>query len=173
MAPEFYYKAGHEFPVDLWALGVVMYEMAYGKLPFTCSKTADVSYYVKHCPPKHNHSKSQALSSLILKLLDKDEYTRLTCSQAKIHPFYNSLCWDNVFNKVIPPPFVPQLAQVTLKVVNGLYSGVKTKELDNLAAETAATMTTKHPDYATLASRIAISNLQKETKSQFSGKILS
>ena len=43
-------------------------------------------------------------------------------------------------------------------------------ELDNLAAETAATMTTKHPDYAILAARIAVSNLHKETKKVFSGK---
>lgn len=42
-------------------------------------------------------------------------------------------------------------------------------ELDNLAAETAATMTTDHPDYAILAARLAISNLHKETKKHFSG----
>jgi len=59
-------------------------------------------------------------------------------------------------------------AAITLKVINGLYPGVTTVELDNLAAETAATMTTKHPDYAILAARIAISNLHKETKKIFS-----
>jgi len=57
---------------------------------------------------------------------------------------------------------------ITFKVINGLYPGVSTVELDNLAAETAATMTTKHADYAVLAARIAISNLQKETKKHFS-----
>ncbi|GBN87112.1 Ribonucleoside-diphosphate reductase large chain 1, partial [Araneus ventricosus] len=57
---------------------------------------------------------------------------------------------------------------VTMKVINGIFRGVKTVELDNLAAETAATMTTKHPDYAILAARIAISNLHKETKKTFS-----
>lgn len=50
---------------------------------------------------------------------------------------------------------------VTLRVVNSLYSGVTTQEVDNLAAETAATMTTEHVDYSTLAARIAISNLHK------------
>ncbi|KAI0223417.1 Ribonucleoside-diphosphate reductase large subunit [Lamellibrachia satsuma] len=57
---------------------------------------------------------------------------------------------------------------ITLKVISGLYPGVSTVELDNLAAETAATMTTKHPDYAILAARIAVSNLHKETKKVFS-----
>jgi len=57
-----------------------------------------------------------------------------------------------------------------MKVVNGLYAGVTTVELDNLAAETAATMTTKHPDYAILAARIAVSHLHKETRKTFSGE---
>lgn len=60
-------------------------------------------------------------------------------------------------------------AQITMKVIQGLYSGVTTVELDTLAAETAATLTTKHPDYAILAARIAVSNLHKETKKVFSG----
>ncbi|XP_023321840.1 ribonucleoside-diphosphate reductase large subunit [Eurytemora carolleeae] len=60
---------------------------------------------------------------------------------------------------------------ITLKVINGLYPGVTTVELDNLAAEIAATMTTRHPDYAVLAARIAVSNLHKETKKKFSDVI--
>ncbi|KAJ1120623.1 hypothetical protein NDU88_008785 [Pleurodeles waltl] len=59
-------------------------------------------------------------------------------------------------------------AQITMKVIQGLYNGVTTVELDTLAAETAATLTTKHPDYAILAARIAVSNLHKETKKIFS-----
>lgn len=58
--------------------------------------------------------------------------------------------------------------QVTLKVIDGIYDGVTTTELDNLTAEVAATMTVKHPDYAQLASRIAVSNLHKNTKKSFS-----
>jgi ribonucleoside-diphosphate reductase alpha chain len=57
---------------------------------------------------------------------------------------------------------------VTKKVIQGLYDGVTTVELDNLAAETAASMSTVHPDYAQLAARIAISNLHKETDKSFS-----
>src|SRR5215216_7117726 len=57
--------------------------------------------------------------------------------------------------------------EVSKKVIEGIYDGVTTSELDNLAAETAASLTTKHPDYALLASRIAISNLHKNTKKSF------
>ncbi|KAG0078313.1 Ribonucleoside-diphosphate reductase large subunit [Podila epicladia] len=71
------------------------------------------------------------------------------------------LCYGLDMNFVDP-------VQVTQKVISGVYQGVSTVELDNLAAETAAYMTTKHPDYAILAARIAVSNLHKETKKVFS-----
>src|SRR6201992_1063240 len=58
--------------------------------------------------------------------------------------------------------------EVAKKVIEGLYDGVTTTELDNLAAETAASLTIKHPDYALLASRIAVSNLHKNTVKSFS-----
>ncbi len=58
--------------------------------------------------------------------------------------------------------------EIAKKVIDGLYDGVSTVELDNLAAETAATMTTKHPDFARLAARISISNLHKVTETSFS-----
>lgn len=57
---------------------------------------------------------------------------------------------------------------VAKKVIEGLFDGVTTSELDNLAAETAASLTIKHPDYALLASRIAVSNLHKNTTKSFS-----
>ena len=58
--------------------------------------------------------------------------------------------------------------KVSLRVIEGLYDGVTTSELDNLAAEIAATMTTTHPDFAKLAARISVSNLHKNTKKSFS-----
>ena len=58
--------------------------------------------------------------------------------------------------------------RVTMRVIEGLYDGVTTSELDNLAAEIAATLTTSHPDYAKLAARISVSNLHKNTKKSFS-----
>ncbi|WP_290797100.1 ribonucleoside-diphosphate reductase subunit alpha [Flavihumibacter sp. UBA7668] len=57
---------------------------------------------------------------------------------------------------------------IAKKTIEGIYDGVSTTELDSLAAETAASLTTRHPDYALLASRIAVSNLHKNTKKSFS-----
>lgn len=67
----------------------------------------------------------------------------------------------------LDPNFVNPV-EVAMKVINGLYDGVPTQELDNLAAEIAASMTTKHPDFAKLAARIAVSNLHKVTSKSFS-----
>ena len=77
----------------------------------------------------------------------------------KITARIEKLCYG--FNLVDP-------IDVAKKVIEGLYDGVTTSELDNLAAETAASLTTKHPDYALLASRIAVSNLHKNTIKSFS-----
>src|ERR1700761_2251738 len=65
-------------------------------------------------------------------------------------------------------PALVDAVDVAKKVIEGLFDGVTTSELDNLAAETAASLTTKHPDYALLASRIAVSNLHKNTTKSFS-----
>ena len=54
--------------------------------------------------------------------------------------------------------------EIAKHVIQSIYDGVTTSELDNLAAETAATMAAIHPDYSMLAARIAISNLHKNTK---------
>ncbi|MBM3184673.1 MAG: ribonucleoside-diphosphate reductase subunit alpha [Bacteroidetes bacterium] len=66
----------------------------------------------------------------------------------------------------LDPLVTPEL--VAMKVIEGIYDGVSTSNLDNLAAEVAAAKTIDHPDYALLASRIAVSNLHKETKKTFS-----
>ena len=69
----------------------------------------------------------------------------------------------------LSPIVQPEL--VAMKVIEGLYDGVSTYELDNLAAEVSASKTIEHPDYALLASRISVSNLHKNTKKSFSDTI--
>ena len=77
----------------------------------------------------------------------------------KITARVRKLCYG--LNDLVDP------VKVAMRVIEGLYDGVTTSELDNLAAETAATMTTTHPDYAQLAARISVSNLHKNTKKSF------
>ena len=61
--------------------------------------------------------------------------------------------------------------EVAQKVIAGIYDGITTQELDNLTAETAASLIPRHPDYSILASRIAVSRLHKTTKKKFSETI--
>lgn len=61
--------------------------------------------------------------------------------------------------------------EISMKVIEGLYDGVTTSELDNLASEVCASFVTKHPDYAVLAARISVSNLHKNTKKSFSDTV--
>ncbi|MDF2156940.1 ribonucleoside-diphosphate reductase subunit alpha [Algoriphagus sp. CAU 1675] len=79
----------------------------------------------------------------------------------KITTRIENLCYE------LDPKFI-QPIEVAKKVIDGLYDGVTTSELDNLAAEVCASLTVKHPDYAILAARIAISNLHKTTSQSFS-----
>lgn len=79
----------------------------------------------------------------------------------KITSRIKRLCYG--LNETFVDPVV-----VAMKVCKGIYRGVKTIELDELAAETAAHLTTEHPDYGILAARIAVSNLHKQTKKSFS-----
>jgi ribonucleoside-diphosphate reductase alpha chain len=58
--------------------------------------------------------------------------------------------------------------EIAIKVMGGLYDGVTSRELDELASQTAATHTAKHPDYAILASRLAITSHHKDTSKSFS-----
>ena len=78
----------------------------------------------------------------------------------KITDRIKKLCYG--LNDLVDP------VKVAMRVIEGLYDGVATSELDNLAAETAAAMTIPQPAYAQLAARIAISNLHSNTKKSFS-----
>uniref|UniRef100_A0AC35TKV7 Ribonucleoside-diphosphate reductase n=1 Tax=Rhabditophanes sp. KR3021 TaxID=114890 RepID=A0AC35TKV7_9BILA len=79
----------------------------------------------------------------------------------KITSRINKLCYNLNMDYVDP-------TSITIKVINRLYSGVTTIELDDLAGDIAASLCTSHPDYGTLAGRIVTSNMHKQTKKQFS-----
>ena len=93
---------------------------------------------------------------LVIKRNGKSEAVKFDKITARIEKLSYSL------NPLVEP------VEVAKKVIMGLYDGVSTTELDNLAAETAASMATQHPDFAILAARLAISRLHKNTTKSFS-----
>jgi ribonucleoside-diphosphate reductase alpha chain len=94
----------------------------------------------------------------------KRDGRRETVQFDKITSRINKLCYGLDQNYV-------DASKIAIKVIEGIYDGVSTVELDRLAAETAAYLTTEHPDYAILAARISVSNLHKATEKSFSKTI--
>ncbi|CAK9045074.1 unnamed protein product [Durusdinium trenchii] len=90
----------------------------------------------------------------------------------KQRPSAQEVKFDNITKRIrtlcggLDPRFIDPVP-VTQKVVEGFYNGIKTAEVDTLAAETCAYMSQKHPDFSTLAARIAVSNLHKNTSDSF------
>jgi len=80
--------------------------------------------------------------------------------------------FDNITKRIralcdgLDPKFVDPVP-ITQKVIEGFYNGISTSEIDTLAAETCAYMSQRHPDFSTLAARIAVSNLHKNTSNSF------
>jgi len=86
--------------------------------------------------------------------------------------------FDNITRRIravcdgLDPKYVDPVS-ITQKVVEGFYTGITTSEIDTLAAETCAYMSQRHPDFSTLAARIAVSNLHKNTSDGFSETVRS
>ncbi|MFN0050240.1 MAG: ribonucleoside-diphosphate reductase subunit alpha [Cytophagales bacterium] len=94
-------------------------------------------------------------------LVIKRDGRKETVKFDKITARIEKLCYGMEMSFIDP-------VEVAKKVIDGMYDGISTLEIDNLAAEVAASLTTSHPDYAILAARIAISNLHKVTSKSFS-----
>mmetsp|Transcript_5554 Transcript_5554/g.8064 ORF Transcript_5554/g.8064 Transcript_5554/m.8064 type:complete len:813 (+) Transcript_5554:187-2625(+) len=84
-----------------------------------------------------------------------------------------SVSFDKITSRItklcygLDPKFVDPVC-IAQKVIQGVYPGVTTVELDELAAQTAASFATQHPDCSILAARISVSNLHKMTSKSFS-----
>ncbi|XP_075481242.1 serine/threonine-protein kinase UCNL-like [Primulina tabacum] len=109
VSPEVIRGDGHEFSVDWWALGVLCYEMLYGKTPFKGKNRKETFSKILLAEPEYI-GKPSAVTDLIGKLLEKDPtrrlgYLRGTC-EIKEHEFFDGLRWD-LLTEVLRPPFVP------------------------------------------------------------------
>lgn len=105
VAPEVILAAGHDFAVDWWGLGVVLYEMLYGKTPFRGSNRKETFGRILGKAPDLVGEKTE-LRDLIGKLLEKDPQKRITCEGTKMHEFFKGIDWDSVLG-ISRPPFIP------------------------------------------------------------------
>lgn len=109
VAPEVIQSKGHEFAVDWWALGILVYEMVYGRAPFKGGSSRETFRNITH-KELELCGLSGPLRDLISKLLVKEPHLRLgyRCGAAEIkaHPFFLGVQWE-ALQHVLRPPFIP------------------------------------------------------------------
>ncbi|CAM0904082.1 unnamed protein product [Alopecurus aequalis] len=109
VAPEIIAGSGHDFIVDWWGLGVVLYEMLYGRTPFRGQNRKETFYRVLTKPPELVGEKTP-LRDLIARLLEKDPAKRIGARGIKAHPFFRGVDWDRIL-RVARPPYIPDPCQ--------------------------------------------------------------
>ncbi|OEL14001.1 Serine/threonine-protein kinase OXI1 [Dichanthelium oligosanthes] len=105
VAPEIIAGRGHDFSVDWWGLGVVLYEMLYGRTPFRGQNRKETFYRVLAKQPELVGEQTP-LRDLIARLLEKDPEKRIGARGVKAHPFFRGVDWDRILH-VARPPFIP------------------------------------------------------------------
>eukprot|EP01017_Pseudomicrothorax_dubius_P032419 TRINITY_DN4249_c0_g1_i7.p1 TRINITY_DN4249_c0_g1~~TRINITY_DN4249_c0_g1_i7.p1 ORF type:complete len:343 (+),score=69.37 TRINITY_DN4249_c0_g1_i7:112-1140(+) len=109
VAPEMLVYRKYDKKIDVWALGVLLFEMLTGVSPFAGQTRPELFRNIAYTPlrlPKHF---SAEVKSLIGGLLQKNPAQRMSLEEAKNHPWFNSLDWDLLLNKRLKPPFTPKL----------------------------------------------------------------
>lgn len=110
MAPEMILGHGHDFAVDWWCLGVVLFEMLYGTTPFRGSTRKETYHRIITMEPSLT-GELTPLRDLIRKLLEKDPRKRICVGDIKGHDFFKAVDWEGVL-EISRPPFIPELTDV-------------------------------------------------------------
>jgi len=115
LAPEILDRQGHGKSSDWWAFGSIIYEMICGQPPFYCKDKEQLFKQIRNDNPKLDFPfLSDNARDLLLKLMDKNAATRLgggpkDAEEIMAHPWFENINWYAIYNKVVPPPYKPQL----------------------------------------------------------------
>ncbi|KAG6504646.1 hypothetical protein ZIOFF_036981 [Zingiber officinale] len=135
VAPEIIQGRGHDFAVDWWGLGVVLYEMLYGRTPFRGQDRKETFYRILTKQPELT-GEPTPLRRLLRRLLEKDPARRISCEGIKAHEFFEGIIWDEVL-RVARPPFIPSLAETGEEEVEGI-DGVEGLDVERTVEEISA-----------------------------------
>lgn len=146
VAPEVIVGKGHDFAVDWWSLGVVLYEMLYGSTPFRGSNRKETFYRILSKSPELV-GEATPLRDLIRKLLEKDPKRRMRVDQVKGHGFFKGLRWESVV-RIGRPPYIPEVPEwrgnegIDVEAfVEGIFAEKQAHQHDHSVDEKA-----KHPN---------------------------
>ncbi|KAM8755333.1 serine/threonine-protein kinase Sgk2 isoform 1-T1 [Acanthopagrus schlegelii] len=113
LAPEVLRKEPYDRTVDWWCLGAVLYEMIYSLPPFYSRDVGEMYDGILHKPLPLPPGKSEALTDLLVGLLQKDQHRRLGAIadflEIKNHTFFSPINWDDLYHKRITPPYNPNV----------------------------------------------------------------
>ncbi|XP_074287671.1 serine/threonine-protein kinase OXI1 [Silene latifolia] len=140
VAPEIIQGNGHDFAVDWWSLGVVLYEMLYGTTPFRGDNRKETFYRILSKTPELV-GETTPLRDLIRKLLDKDPHQRITLEGIKGHDFFKGVDWEMIV-RLERPPHIPALLEIGdgvdgIKAINvesivcGVFESTKIPKTNN------------------------------------------
>jgi serine/threonine protein kinase len=87
ISPEILTKQNYGIETDIWSLGIILYLVYYGKLPFVGSNDIEIINNIKLKEPIYSENKNKLVNDLISKLLDKNPKTRITAHEILSHPF--------------------------------------------------------------------------------------
>ncbi|OBZ86067.1 Protein kinase C [Choanephora cucurbitarum] len=123
MAPEMLARKGYSTHVDWWSLGIVVFELVFGKRPFTAASKETLVHAILHdpltFPPNAHELVSKECMAVITGLLDKSPFHRLGCfEEFKLHPWFRGFDWDLLEHKQLMPPVRPDKKNNKLRMMS-------------------------------------------------------
>eukprot|EP00949_MAST-11_sp_MAST-11-sp1_P002684 g2684.t1 len=109
LPPEIILSKGHGFPVDWYALGILIFEMSIGYAPFEGESSMDMYKKILSGKISWPRTFSKTIKSLISKLVHKDHTKRITAIRIQKHKYFAGVDWVSVFRRETVPEFVPQV----------------------------------------------------------------
>ena len=138
IAPEILLNRGHSKPVDWWTFGILIYELHAGHAPFVDDDPMNIYKKIINTKPKYPEGFDSKLKSLVKHLLRRDLSKRFGnmvngVADIKEHRFFADLDWNNLLEKRIDPPYVPEVGKVSSKESNFLKE--RERSAEKLAAQ--------------------------------------
>ena len=113
LAPEVVQKGPYGKEIDIWALGVLAYEMIFGGTPFSSDNIVEMFDSICNKPPLFPDGLDERITDFLLKLLTKDPSQRITIKELKEHSFFEGFDWNLVYQRAYQPSFIPDTKDLT------------------------------------------------------------